>query len=90
MSKKPDPAQRAAELLDLPLQTLSGAPRLTLVGRRSAVVEQHRGLLHYGPEEIEIDGGRVRVRIRGSGMQLGGMDGAVLIVRGEISSVEFS
>ena len=70
MARKPGAAERAAELLDLPVDSLAGVPRLTLVGSRSAVVEQHRGLLLYGPEQIEIEGGRVRLRIRGDGLRL--------------------
>lgn len=89
MARKPGAAERAAELLDLPVDSLAGVPRLTLVGSRSAVVEQHRGLLLYSPEQIEIEGGRVRLRIRGDGLRLQAMDREALLVRGEIVSVEF-
>ncbi len=89
MAKKPGAAERAAELLDLPPESVAGVPRLTVVGCRSAVVEQHRGLLLYSPEQIEIEGGRVRLRVRGEGLQLHAMDRDVLLIRGEIVSVEF-
>ena len=89
MEKKPSAAERAAELLDLPLESLAGVPRLTLVGCRSAVVEHHRGLLLYERERIEIDGGRVRLRICGAELELRAMDRDVLLIRGDIVSIEY-
>ncbi len=89
MARKPGAAERAAELLDLPVESLAGVPRLTVVGCRSAVVEQHRGLLLYSPEQIEVEGGHVRLRIRGDKLRLQAMDREALLVRGDIVSVEF-
>ena len=89
MARKPSAAERAAELLDLPVESLADVPRLTLIGCRSAVVEQHRGLLLYERERIEIGGGRVCLRICGADLQLRAMDRDVLLIRGEIVSVEF-
>ena len=89
MARKPGAAERAAELLDLPVESLAGVPRLTLIGCRSAVVEQHRGLLLYTREQIDVDGGRVRLRLRGSELELRAMDPSVLIIRGEIVSAEY-
>ena len=89
MAKKPGAAERAAEWLDLPPESVAAVPRVTVVGCRSAVVEQHRGLLLYSGEQIEIDGGRVRLRVRGTDLQLQAMDRNVLLIRGEIISVEF-
>ncbi len=89
MARKPSAAERAAELLDLPVESLADVPRLTVVGCRSAVVEQHRGLLRYGRELIEVAGGRVCLRIRGADLELRAMDRDALLLRGEIVSVEF-
>ena len=36
-----------AESLELPEEALSDALRVTIIGRRRAVVEHHRGLLGY-------------------------------------------
>ena len=89
MARKPGAAEQAAQLLDLPPESVAGVPRLTVVGCRSAVVEQHRGLRLYTRELIEIEGGRVRLRVCGEDLQLRAMDRDVLLIGGNIVSVEF-
>ena len=54
-----------AERLDLPAESVAGVPTLNVTGPRRAPVENHCGLLEYSPECIVVDGGRVRVCLRG-------------------------
>ena len=41
-----------AERLDLPAESVAGVPKLTVTGRRRALVENHCGLLEYSHECI--------------------------------------
>jgi len=81
-------ALEAAERFDLPPETFAGAPRLTLSGSRRALVENHRGLLEYGRERIEIGGGRMRLRLLGDGLELAAMDADSIVITGNITAVE--
>ncbi|MCD7886569.1 MAG: YabP/YqfC family sporulation protein [Clostridiales bacterium] len=78
----------AAEALELPADVVAGAPLIELVGKRELRMENHRGILSYGPEEISISGGRLLVRVRGEGLALGAMSGESLLITGTIRSVE--
>ena len=78
----------AAEKLELPADVVAGAPLIELVGKRELRMENHRGILSYGSEEISISGGRLLVRIRGEGLELGAMSANSLLVTGEIRTVE--
>ena len=49
--------ERTAEVFDLPADAVAGLPRLELVGDKELRVENHKGILAYGPEEIHISGG---------------------------------
>ena len=69
-----------AERLDLPAES----------GRRRALVENHCGLLEYSHECIVVDGGRVRVCIRGTNLQLVAMDSTALLISGTIACAEFA
>ena len=89
MAQKPSPAERAAEILDLPAESMTGVPKLTVTGCRHAVIENHRGILAYSRELIEVDGGRERLRIQGEGLELTAMDKRVLIICGQIFGIEF-
>jgi sporulation protein YqfC len=82
------PALEIAERFELPPEALSGVPKLTLTGSRRVLVENHRGLLEYSRERIEINGGRVRLRLLGEGLELRAMNGSDILVTGDIYSVE--
>ena len=66
------------------------ARALTVTGRRRALVENHCGLLEYSHECIVVDGGRVRVCIRGTNLQLVAMDSAAVLISGTIVCAEFA
>ncbi len=75
-----------ADRLDLPA-TAAGVVKVTIMGARRALVEEHRGLVSYSRERIEIDAGAHRVCIDGEGLELQAMDREALLVTGRILSV---
>lgn len=79
---------RATRALDLPADMVTGLPRVELIGKGELRMEQHRGILAYGPEEIHISGGKLVVRVRGQGLELRAMNPTELLITGEISCVE--
>lgn len=80
--------EEIADRFDLPADTVAGLPRITLTGDRRVLIENHRGLLEYSEETVEVSGGRLRVRVRGTGLRLRAMDAEALLVTGTIFSVE--
>ncbi len=87
--KMRDIGSELAEAMDLPAEALTGAVKLTVTGRRTALVEHHGGLLGYSGECVEVGAGSGRVRILGYGLRLGAMDADALLIRGSISAVEY-
>ena len=84
--------QTAAELaqsLPLPPEAVGAALRVTVSGRRQVMVENHRGLLGYTQEAVEVNGGTSRLRILGRDLQLYAMDRDTLIIRGHIAALEY-
>lgn len=86
--RKESLAQRVAEVFDLPGDVLGGLPRIELTGDGELRMENHRGILDYGSEEIHVSGGRLAVRIRGEGLELRAMNRTELLITGRIRSVE--
>lgn len=84
-----DTARDMAEGLGLTPELFSGALRVTVWGRRQVMIEQHRGLLGYSGELIEVGGGKTRLRIVGSEMLLTAMDRETLVITGNITAVEY-
>ena len=82
--------ERTAEVFDLPGDVVAGLPRIELIGSRELHMENHKGILAYGSEEIHISGGRLIVKVRGLGLELKSMNAGQLLITGTISGVELT
>ena len=51
-------------------------------------MENHRGILSYGEDEILLSGGRVMIRVRGTSLRLRSMTAEDLVITGLITAVE--
>ena len=78
----------AAKRLDLPEDALHQVPRVTVTGGGEVCVENHRGLLGYTRQQVEVAGGRMHVRILGRELELRHTTPETLVIRGEIDAVE--
>lgn len=58
-----------------------------LYGTGRVLVEQHKGILGYGPEEILIGATYGFLRVRGTGLRLCCMSRSQLVISGEIHDV---
>ncbi len=81
--------REAAELFDLPGDVVAGLPHVELIGNSHFYMERHRGILSYSGEEIDINGDKMIIRVRGTGLELVSMTGEALRIRGTISQVEW-
>lgn len=77
------------ERMELPAEAVVGAAKLTVTDGRRILVENHRGLLEYGAEQIRVSTGRGQIILRGSGLTLGAMNGSELLIRGRLQSAEW-
>lgn len=85
--RRPGLLERTADLLDLPADVIAGLPRLELVGDRELRMENHKGILAYGSEEIHVSGGIFVVKISGQGLELRAMTGVELLITGKIDQI---
>ena len=93
MEKKPRREgllEKTAELFDLPADALAGLPKVELVGDRELRIENHRGILAYGTEEIHVSGGPSSSRITGQGLELRAMTGLELLITGRIAGIQLA
>lgn len=82
--------EKTAEVFDLPGDVVAGLPRLELLGDRQLRMENHRGILAYGSEEIHVSGGKLIVKIRGSNLELRAMNALELLITGDITGVDLA
>lgn len=77
-----------SERFDIPLNTAAGAPKVTIGGNTSVLVENHRGLIEYSRSVVALDCGAVTVRVRGEDLELRAMDRRAIYVTGTIFGVD--
>ena len=65
-----------------------GAPKVTLSGSKSVLIEGRKELLEYTGTCVEAACGALRVRVRGEGLTLRAMNSELLIVSGTICGVD--
>ncbi|SBV95756.1 putative sporulation protein YqfC [uncultured Eubacteriales bacterium] len=93
MEKKPKKdglLVRTAEVFDLPGDVVAGLPRIELTGNRELRMENHKGILAYGSDEIHISGGKLVVKVRGANLELKAMNASELLIAGTIAGVDIT
>ncbi len=79
---------RAADVFDLPADVISSLPHIELIGDCQLLMNSHQGILSYSTETVDINGGKLVIRVRGEGLELMGMTGCELRLRGRITGLE--
>ena len=80
--------EKTARAFDLPADAVAGLPRVELVGDTELRMENHRGILAYGTQEIHISGGAFGVKVSGEELELRTMNALELLITGRIRAVE--
>lgn len=78
-----------AERWDLPEDAVVGVAKLTVTGGRRALIENHRGILEYGPERIVVGTERGRLVLSGTALGIKGMDRRDLLIGGMLQHAEW-
>lgn len=81
---------KTVKLLAMSEEVITGQPRMELVGNREFRMENHKGILLYGNDEIHISGGKHIVKVRGNDLEIRAMNGRDILVVGCIAGVELN
>ena len=79
--------QRLSDTISRANDMLPGMPVVEMVGDRRILIENHRGVVQYGTEEICVKVKFGIVRILGSRMELAKMTKEQLVITGIIKSL---
>ena len=93
MEKKPRKEsilEKTAEVFDLPGDVVAGLPRVEITGSREVRMENHKGILAYGSEEIHVSGGKLILKVRGTDLELRAMNASELLITGTILGVDLA
>ena len=81
--------EKAADVFDLPGEIVAGMARITITGCRRVFIENHRGIMEYGANEIHVNGGRVIIKLRGNELMLRSMSDSELLITGQLFGIDF-
>lgn len=79
----------AAEILEVPKDTLEHVPRITLIGDIQVVVENYRAILAFEPQCIRIALSEGEVVIRGQQLVIRTIVPEEIVIEGTVSGVEY-
>ena len=88
MKMKKQLTQAIATGLDVPSETLCDLPVGTFRGKEELTIENHRGILGYSGELIQIAVKRGNLLIHGRNLTIVHMSSRCLKIRGTISCIE--
>lgn len=88
MRRKEGVRERTSRLLALPADGVAGLPKAELTGDRELYLENYKGILSYGKEEIHVDGGAWVLRVLGQGLEIKAMREGELRIVGWVTGLE--
>lgn len=87
MSRAEKWMERLVDGMDLPGEPIPGQPVIELAGENRVLIEHHRGVTCYGPDEIRVKVCYGQVSIRGNALELRCMTRGQLVISGQIHCV---
>ena len=79
--------ERLRNAAALPDEPLPGLPLVEIAGQQRVLIENHRGVVEYGPQTIRVKVKFGQICISGTGLELARMTKGQLIISGRIDSV---
>ena len=89
MKMKKDFRQGLAETLSIPVESVSDLPVVCVRGNRSVCIENHRGIVGYSEDCVQIAVKRGSVFVFGQGLQIACMSRHSLELRGKVQRMEW-
>ncbi|WP_438433355.1 sporulation protein YqfC [Gorillibacterium sp. sgz500922] len=79
----------AASVLDVPEDVIHDLPRITMIGNRQLYIENHRGVLHFAPNELQLALTAGEIRIEGSELVIRAILPEEVFIEGTIRDIHY-
>lgn len=78
---------KTADMFGIPGDLAAGVYRVTITGGRKVHIENHRGILDYGTENIKVNCGSDIVSVNGSDLEIKAVSAGEMLISGSIFKV---
>jgi sporulation protein YqfC len=81
--------QSLAGLLDIPQDIVMDLPRITMLGNKQLLIENHKGIIEYTPSIVRIKLSQGELMIYGEALTLGNLQAEQILVEGVVQEVKY-
>lgn len=81
--------QKVANVMELPIDLVSGMSHMEISGNRQAVVDECNSILEFDENIVRLSAGKYIIRFSGRGLTLKDFTQSSVVVEGFIISIEF-
>lgn len=81
--------QAMAAFLEIPPDIVLDLPRLTMLGNKQLLVENHKGIIEYTPALVRVKLSQGELTVSGDGLSIGNLQLEHILVEGTIRSLEY-
>ena len=79
--------QRIAGMLELPQDIILDLPRITMLGNKQLLVENHKGIIEYTASLVRIKVNQGEVLVKGQDLTLGNLQAEQILIEGIVEVV---
>lgn len=81
--------QNIADKLDLPRDIILNMPKITVTGDNEIIIENHKGVVLFGENQVKINSGVGLISIFGSRFEILFMGGSTITIGGKFKSIAY-
>ncbi len=81
--------QRLAGMLEIPPDVVLDWPRITMLGNKQLLVENHKGIIEYTGAFVRIKLTQGELAVTGSDLVIGSLQAEQLLVEGTVTDIKY-
>jgi sporulation protein YqfC len=89
MLRRKGKLQSLAGFLEIPQDIVMDLPRITMLGNKQLLVENHKGIIEYTPSLVRIKLSQGELFIYGEKLTLGNLQAEQILVEGVVQKVNY-
>ena len=79
--------QALAGLLEIPQDIVLDLPRITMLGNKQLLVENHKGIIEYSPVVVRTKLNQGELIVKGQALTLGSLQSEQILIEGTVHEV---
>lgn len=87
--RKKGQLQKLAGILEIPQDIVMDLPRITMLGNKQILIENHKGIIEYTTSIVRVKINKGQLLIKGCNLTLGNLQMEQILVEGTVEEVKY-